>query len=62
VIASDQRAIEKITEVPVSVVVSRDQQPPSFINSPYTSDVSENRGVDESITRVFAQDPDIQVQ
>ena len=60
VVASDQRAIDKRTKVPVSVVVSRDQQPPSF-NAPYITDMSENRGVEERVARGFTQDPDIQV-
>jgi len=60
--ASDQRATEKHTDVAVSIVIHRDQQPPRFRNAPYTATVSENLNVDQSVMRLYAEDPDKQVQ
>ena len=59
--ASDQQPMEKHADVAVSVVVSRDQQPPRFSNTPYTATVSENLNVDQSVMRVYATDNDVQV-
>ena len=59
--ARDQRANERTAEATVSITVSRDQQPPRFIGAPYKADVSENVAVNSTVTRVIAQDPDLQV-
>ena len=59
--ANDQRGDnEKTSEATVSVVISRDQQPPQFVGAPFDVEVSENRGVNESVVRITASDPDLQ--
>ena len=61
VVVSDQRANEKQAEVRVTVIVTRDDGPPRFSGAPYTTDVSENAAVDQSVAKVFAIDTDQQV-
>ena len=60
--ASDQRQEERTSETQITVVISRDHQPPRFEGAPYNVQVSENRAVNQTVTRVTAIDPDLQVK
>jgi protocadherin Fat 4 len=61
--ASDQRGDNsKSIETSITISFSRDQEPPEFIGAPYFVQVSENRDVNATVTRLQARDRDLQGQ
>ena len=60
-IASDGRVNERSDTADVSVRISRDEQPPRFIDEPFMFTVSENTPVNSTFDTISATDPDLQV-
>ena len=59
--ASDQRANSRVGVAGVTIIITRDEQPPHFNGEPFRVVVSENKPVNETVLSVTASDPDIQV-
>ena len=57
----DQRNPEQSVTGSVIVDVRRNQQPPRFVDTPYTRDLSENTAVSSSVYVVRAVDTDLRV-
>ncbi len=59
--ASDQRSpTEKTSEANIRITISRDEQPPRFTGAPYTTEISENKRVNDTVMTIRASDPDLQ--
>ncbi|XP_070182189.1 protocadherin Fat 4-like [Littorina saxatilis] len=62
VIVRDRATPQKSAQASVIVHVLRDDFPPVFMNTPYTTDISENTLAISSIFTVSADDPDLREQ
>ena len=60
-LASDQRVPERTATATAFVNVIRDNQPPFFINSPYSRAISENQVINQTLLTVTARDNDLAV-
>ena len=59
--ATDQQGSQsRSSDVSVSIEITRDQEPPQFVGAPYFVEVSENKGVNQTVTQIVATDPDLQ--
>ena len=62
VVARDQRfPNEKSSQTPVTVFVTRTQNPPFFLNTPYGGSLSENDPIGTVVETVTAEDTDLEV-
>lgn len=57
----DRATPQRTAQASVIVNVLRDNSPPIFRNTPYATDISENRLATTSIFRVSADDADLRV-
>ena len=61
IVASDQGNPERTTPVLAIITVLRDQQPPFFINLPYSAVINELVAVGSEVRTVTARDNDLVV-
>lgn len=60
--ARDQRyPQERFATAPVTIIVQRNRSPPTFLNEPYRTTVSENAFTGTSVYKVTATDTDLEV-